>query len=139
MLKLPRKSGDFMQRADPRIVGWWRDFQYPSHWRYPDLAPQEVLASRQFKLELAAGPELKRAAWLWCRRPRLILGSGALSYVIMVACITLAMVVPVFGIFFALAWLGVWVLAIAADTIRYVRWRRDYEMALDRLFRFSLL
>jgi hypothetical protein len=126
-------------RANPRIVGWWRDFQYPSRWRYPDLAPQEVLASRQFKLESAAGPEFGRAVWLWCRRPRLILGSGPLSYVIMVACTTLAMTVPFFGILFAVAWLGIWVLAVAADTIRYVRWRRDYELALDRLLRFSTL
>jgi hypothetical protein len=126
-----------MQGADPRIVGWWRDFQYPSHWRYPDLAPQEVLACRQFKLEFAAEPELKRAAWLWYRRPRLILGYGALSYVIMVACTTMALLVPVIGILFAAACLGIWALAIASDTIRYVRWRRDYEMALDRLLRLS--
>jgi hypothetical protein len=128
-----------MQRADPRIVGWWRDFQYPSRWRYPDLAPQEVLANRQSKLESAAGAELGRAVWLWCRRPKLILGSGPLSYVIMVACTILAMAVPFFGILFAVAWLGIWVLAIAADTIRYVRWRRDYEVALDRVLRFSTL
>jgi hypothetical protein len=126
-----------MQGADPRIVGWWRDFQYPSHWRYPDLTPAAVLAFRQAKLGLAAESELKRAAWLWSRRPRLILGSGALSYVIMVACTTIALLIPVFGFFLAGVWLGVWVLAIAADTIRYVRWRRDYEMALDRLLRFA--
>jgi len=126
-----------MQGADPRIVGWWRDFQYPSRWRYPDLAPQEVLAGRQLKIELAAEPELKRAAWLWFRRPKLILGYGAFSYVIMVACITVAMLVPVIGIFVALVWLCIWVLAIAADTIRYVRWRRDYETTLDRLLRLS--
>jgi len=126
-----------MQGADPRIVGWWRDFQYPSRWRYPDLAPQEVLAGRQLKIELAAEPELKRAAWLWFRRPKLILGYGAFSYVIMVACITVAMLVPVIGIFVAVFWLCIWVLAIAADTIRYVRWRRDYETTLDRLLRLS--
>jgi hypothetical protein len=126
-----------MQGADPRIVGWWRDFQYPSRWRYPDLAPQEVLAGRQLKIELAPEPELKRAAWLWFRRPKLILGYGAFSYVIMVACITVAMLVPVIGIFVAVVWLCIWVLAIAADTIRYVRWRRDYETTLDRLLRLS--
>ena len=126
-----------MQGADPRIVGWWRDFQYPSRWRYPDLAPEEALAGRQLKVELATEPELKRATWLWFRRPKLILGYGALSYVIMVACTTVAMLVPVIGIFFAAVWLGIWVLAIAADTIRYVRWRRDYETALDRLLRLS--
>ncbi|MGA8482587.1 MAG: hypothetical protein WB696_31840 [Chthoniobacterales bacterium] len=126
-----------MQGADPRIVGWWRDFQYPSRWRYPDLAPQQVLACRQFKLELATESELKRAAWLWHRRPRLILGYGALSYVLMVACTTMAMLVPVVGILCAAACLGIWVLVIAADTIRYVRWRRDYETALDRLLSFS--
>jgi hypothetical protein len=126
-----------MQGADQRIIGWWRDFQYPSRWRYPDLMPQDVLTFRQFKIELAAEPELKRAVWLWSRRPRLILGSGALSYVIMIACTTIALLVPVIGIFFAAAWLGIWVLAIAADTIRYVRWRRDYEISLDLLLRLS--
>jgi hypothetical protein len=128
-----------MQGADPRLVVWWRDFQYPSRWRYPDSTPSEVLTLRQFKPESAAKPELKRAAWLWSRRPRLILGSGALSYVIMVACTTIALLIPVFGFFFAGLWIGIWVLAIAADTIRYVRWRRDYELALDRLLRFSAL
>jgi hypothetical protein len=126
-----------MQGADPRIVGWWRDFQYPSRWRYPDLTPSDLLTLRHFKAGLTAESELQRAVWLWSRRPRLILGSGALSYVIMVACTLVALLIPVCGFFFAGAWLGVWVLAIAADTIRYVRWRRDYEMALDRLLRFS--
>jgi hypothetical protein len=126
-----------MQGADPRIVGWWRDFQYPSRWRYPDLTPSEVLTFRQIKLGSTAQPELRRAAWLWNRRPRLILGSGALSYVIMVTCTTIALLFPGFGFFFAGVWLAIWVLAIAADTIRYVRWRRDYETALDRLLRFS--
>ena len=126
-----------MQGADPRIVGWWRDFQYPSRWRYPDLAPQDVLAGRQLKIELATEPELKRAVWFWFRRPKLFLGYGALSYVIMVACTAVAMMVPVIGILFAVVWLCIWVLAIAADTIRYVRWRRDYETALDRLLRLS--
>jgi hypothetical protein len=126
-----------MQGADPLIVGWWRDFQYPSRWRYPDLAPQDVLAGRQLKIELATEPELKRAVWFWFRRPKLILGYGALSYVIMVACTAVAMMVPVIGILFAVVWLCIWVLAIAADTIRYVRWRRDYETALDRLLRLS--
>jgi hypothetical protein len=128
-----------MQGADPRIVGWWRDFQYPSRWRYPDLTPADVLTFRQIGLESAADSELKRAAWLWSRRPKLILGSGALSYVIMVVCTTIALLIPVFGFLFAGAWLGLWVLAIAADTIRYVRWRRDYETALDRLLRLSSL
>jgi hypothetical protein len=126
-----------MQSADPRIIGWWRDFQYPSRWRHPDLAPLDVLALRRTKLGSAPNSELKRAAWLWSRRPRLILGSGALSYVIMVVCTTIALLIPVFGFFFAGAWLGIWVLAIAADTIRHVRWRRDYETALDRLLRLS--
>jgi hypothetical protein len=128
-----------MQGADPRIVGWWRDFQYPSRWRYPDLTPADVLAFRQIGLESAAESELKRAVWLWSRRPKLILGSGALSYVIMVVCTMIALLIPVFGFLFAGAWLGLWVLAIAADTIRYVRWRRDYETALDRLLRLGSL
>jgi hypothetical protein len=55
----------------------------------------------------------------------------------MVACTAVAMMVPVIGILFAVVWLCIWVLAIAADTIRYVRWRRDYETALDRLLRLS--
>jgi hypothetical protein len=55
----------------------------------------------------------------------------------MVACTTVALLVPVIGILFAAVWLGIWFLAIAADTIRYVRWRRDYETALDRLLRLS--
>jgi len=126
-----------MQRVDPQIVGWWRDFQYPCQWRYPDLTPSEVLTFRQIKVERIAGSELKRATWLWSRRPRLILGSSALSYVIMVACTAVALSVPAFGFFLAGIWLTMWILVIAADTIRYVRWRRDYEMALDRLLRLS--
>src|SRR5260370_8770701 len=86
-----------MQGADPRIVGWWHDFQYPSRWRYPDLAPQQVLACRQFKLELATESDLKRAAWLWHRRPRLILGYGTSIYFLMVPFTTMAMRAPRLG------------------------------------------
>jgi hypothetical protein len=125
-----------MESADPRIIVWWRDFQYPSRWRYPDLAPSEVVGLRQPRSDRIARSELCRATWLWSRRPRLILGSGALSYVIMVVCTVIALGIPVFGFFLAAGWLAIWIVAIAADTIRYVRWRRDYETALDRLLRF---
>jgi hypothetical protein len=126
-----------MQSADPRIIVWWRDFHYPSRWQYPDLAPSEVIALRQLPSGQIIRPELCRATWLWSRRPRLILGSGPLSYVIMVVCTVIALDIPIFGFFLAAGWLTIWILAIAIDTIRYVRWRRDYETALDRLLRFS--
>src|SRR5260370_35486826 len=107
-----------MQGADPRIVGWWHDFQYPSRWRYPDLAPQQVLACRQFKLELATESELKRAAWLWNRRPRLILGYGTLSFVLMVSCTPMAILVPGVGFYCDAAGLVIWVLVIGYDMFR---------------------
>jgi hypothetical protein len=124
-----------MQSADPRIVVWWRDFQYPARWRYPDQGPLEVMAVHRLRSGSVTKSELGRAVWLWQRRPRLLLGSGVLSYIIMVVCTAIALVVPVFGLLFAVGWISIWVLAVAVDTIRYVRWRRDYETALDRLLR----
>ena len=43
--------------------------------------------------------------------------------------------VPAIGLFLDVAWLAISTLLVASDTVRLIRWRRDYEASLVRLLR----
>jgi hypothetical protein len=112
---------------------FWRDFNRENEWRFPDVAParlHELLGSP------AADPtERIRAEWMWRRRPRLILGEGVFGYCLIVGIGVALLLVPQTGILLDLIWLIISSLLVASDTVRSNRWRRDYEVALDRLIR----
>ena len=112
---------------------FWRDFNRENEWRFPDVAParlQELLGS-----PVIDTTERIRAEWMWRRRPRLLLGEGVLGYCFVVGVGVALLLVPTTGILLDLVWLIISSLLVASDTVRANRWRRDYEVALDRLIR----
>jgi hypothetical protein len=76
-----------------------------------------------------------RAEWIWRRRPKLVLGEGFLGYCLVLTVSVFLPLVPQIGILLDVIWLLISSLLIASDTVRAVRWRRDYEASLQRLIR----
>ena len=112
---------------------FWRDFNSENHWRFPDLDPlkqQELIGC-----PIIDQAERIRAAWFWRRRPRLLLGEGVLGYCLVIGIGMVLPLVPQIGFLLDVIWLVISSLLIASDTVRGVRWRRDYEASLERLVR----
>jgi len=112
---------------------FWKDFNSESHWLFPDVAPSQLQ-------ELLGCPTLDhserlRAEWIWRRRPKLVLGEGFLGYCFVLTVGVLLPLVHQIGLFLDVIWLFISSLLIASDTVRVVRWRRDYEASLWRLIR----
>ena len=64
-----------------------------------------------------------------------MLGEGVCGYCFIVGVGVAFLLVPKTGILLDLIWLIISSLLVASDTVRTNRWRRDYEVALDRLIR----
>jgi hypothetical protein len=120
-------------RAGKMWSNFWKDFNSKNDWRFPDTAPSQL----QELLDGPTGnhPERVRAEWMWRRRPKLVLGEGFLGYCLVLAVgVSLPLVHP-YGIVLDLIWLLISSLLIASDTVRAIRWRRNYEASLCRLIR----
>jgi hypothetical protein len=114
------------------LVEAWRNLEAEQRWKYDELSPVQLLK----KLKLDRYPlnqdELARAEFFWSRRPRLLTATGYVAWLIV------ALGLP-FWVFMVPA-IGVPLLVLSAvvvDTgiIRSVRWRRQYELSIDRLIR----
>jgi hypothetical protein len=79
--------------------------------------------------------EFKRAEWMWNRKPRLFLGQGVSGYILLIFVTSLLLLIPHLGIVLAAAWCLAMVIAIANDTVRLARWRREYESGMVRVIR----
>jgi hypothetical protein len=113
-----------------RLVRVLRDIEHDQCWKYGQLPPVQLLA----KLKLDGRPtdqdELKRAEYFWNRRPRLL---PIISYI---AWLVVALGLPFW--LFTVPALGYPLLIISAvivntEIVQSVRWRRQYELGIDRL------
>jgi hypothetical protein len=118
-----------------RFQDFWRDFNTVNEWRFPELSPYSL----QKWLELDPGridcAEFKRAEWMWNRKPKLFLGQGVSGYILLIFVTSLLLLIPHLGIVLAAAWCLAMVIAIANDTVRLARWRREYESGMVRVIR----
>jgi hypothetical protein len=113
---------------------FWRDLQEHSGWKYEDLPPSQLLEKSEPHRYPTHQDELARADWFWSRRPH------RLSAVCFVLWFIVALGLPLW--LFVCPWIGVPLLVIAVvvasvETVRSVRWRRQYELSIDRLIRIS--
>jgi hypothetical protein len=120
-----------------RFNDFWRDFNAVNQWKFPDLSP----ISLQKRLDLDLGridyAEFQRAEWMWNRKPRALLGEGVSGYLLLVFVALLLLFIPHLGLLLAAAWCFVMFAAIANDTVRLARWRREYESGMVRVIRSS--
>jgi len=124
----------FWENLRQCLSEFWRDLQEHSAWKYEDLPPSELLEKSELHWYPTHEDELARADWFWSRRPR------RLSAVCWVVWFIVALGLPLW--LFVVPWIGVPLLTIAvviasAETVRSVRWRRQYELSIDRLIRIS--
>jgi hypothetical protein len=115
------------------FIGFWKDFQADQKWRFPELPPsqfKEWLELSRLGVDFA---EFERAKWFWARRPSLILGEGLPGYLLVVFIGVLLLFIPKIGVPLDFGCLFLFYAAIALDTVRLVRWRRQYETSICRL------
>ena len=118
-----------------RLGEVWRDLQDESHWKYERLPPVQLLEKSGLPRYSTDNDELARANWFWSRRPRLLPAASCMVWLMVALGLPfwLVIVPPI----------GVPLLIIAAviiasiDIVRSVRWRRQYELSIDRLIHIS--
>jgi hypothetical protein len=123
----------------------WRDLITEPPWKYNELPP--LLLAEVTKLDLfeIGDTELARAHWFWSRRPKLSLHEST-ALLVMGLCAIVSLAIAF------IAWPGtsitkrideVIILLLEAvveiylilERLKFVRWRGDYELSVDRLIR----
>jgi hypothetical protein len=120
-----------------RFHDFWRDFNTVNRWKFPELSPYSLQKWLDLDLGRLDYAEFQRVEWMWRRKPRSLLGEGLSGYLLLVLVASLLLLVPHLGIFFAAAWCLATLVAIANDTVRLARWRREYESGMVRVIRSS--
>lgn len=120
-----------------RFHDFWREFNSVNQWRFPELSPYSLQKWLELDLRRIDPSEFKRVEWMWRRKPKPFLGEGVSGYILLILVASLLLLIPHLGILFAAAWCLTMVVAIADDTVRFARWRREYESGMVRVIRSS--
>ena len=120
-----------------RFHDFWREFNSVNQWRFPELSPYSLQKWLELDLRRIDPSEFKRVEWMWRRKPKPFLGEGVSGYILLILVASLLLLIPHLGILFAAAWCLTMVVAIANDTVRFARWRREYESGMVRVIRSS--
>jgi hypothetical protein len=102
-------------------------------WKYDELGPVELLEKAEIQSQTIPDHELERADWFWRRRPR------ALSVVAFVCWVAAAIGAPfcIIRPFIGCPVLIASIVLVLVTIVRFVRWRREYELSVDRIIRTS--
>jgi hypothetical protein len=115
-----------------QLAGFWRDLEDNQHWKYDELSPVHLLERLKLDECLAEKDEFARAEFFWSRRPRLLPASGYILWLIVALGLPLWLfIVPAIGV----PLLVLSAVVVDAGIVRSVRWRRQYELSIDRLIR----
>jgi hypothetical protein len=104
--------------------------RHSQHWRYQQLSPVKLLQRSNYHKYPPDTDELTRANWFWSRQPRWHhAASCALLFIVALGLPLWLFMFPAIG-----APLIV-ITAVISNTgiVRSVRWRRQYELSIDRL------
>jgi hypothetical protein len=127
------------------LLGIWNDLTTEPAWKYEELPP--LLLAELTKLDLfeVGDSELARAQWFWSRRRKLALHETT-GLLVAGLCVTLSLAIafvawPETSTPKRVAEMIISLLALVAaiylitQRIGFVRWRREYELSIDRLVR----
>jgi hypothetical protein len=109
-----------------------RDLEDNQSWKYDELSPVQLLERLKLDKCLADRNELERAEYFWGRRPRFLRAVSWIAWLLVALGLPFwLIVVPAIGLPLLL------ISAVVANTdiVRSVRWRRQYELSIDRLVR----
>ena len=118
-----------------RLGEVWQDLQDDPRWKYEQLSPVQLLEKSELHYYPTHNDELARANWFWSRRPRLLPIAGCTAWLIVALGLPFWLfVVPAIGY----PLLIVFAMIVNTEIVRSVRWRRQYELGIDRLIQTSL-
>jgi hypothetical protein len=115
-----------------QLAGVSRDLEGNQRWKYDELSPVQLLEKLRRHEYLAKNDELERAEYFWSRRPRFF---RPICYVVW---LIVALGLPFW--LFSVPAIGLPLFIVSAvlvntDIVRTARWRRQYELSIDRLIR----
>ena len=114
------------------LVAFWRDLEDNQHWKYDELSPAQLLAKLKLDERPVDKDELARAEFFWSRRPRLLPAAGYIVWLIVALGLPFWLfTVPAIG----LPLLIISTMVVNTGIVQSVRWRRQYELSIDRLIR----
>ena len=117
-----------------RLGEVWQDLQDGSQWKYEQLSPIQLLEKWGLRRCAAHNDELARANWFWNRRPSLLHATSCIAWFIVTLGLPLWLFVfPAIGVPLLIAA----AVTINTEIVRSARWRRQYELSIDRLIRTS--
>jgi hypothetical protein len=114
------------------LAEFWRDLEDDQRWKYDELPPVQLLEKSQLGERLPDKEELARAEFFWRRRPRSLPATAFLLWIILALGLPFWLfTVPAIGA----SLLIIAMVVINTGIVRSVRWRRQYELSIDRLIR----
>jgi hypothetical protein len=128
-----------------RLLAIWRDLTSEPVWKYGELPPVLLVELTKLDLFEVGDSELARAQWFWSRRRKLALHQTT-ALLVAGLCVTLSLAIafvawPETSMPKRVAEMIISLLALVAaiyliaQRIGFVRWRREYELSIDRLVR----
>ncbi|MGA8481835.1 MAG: hypothetical protein WB696_28040 [Chthoniobacterales bacterium] len=115
------------------------DFNAVNRWRFPELAPSDLLRSLHCDLSDVDHAEFVRAKWMWTRKPKSVLEDGLFGYAVVVFIGVVLLLIPHVGVLLAL--ICCLAVLLVADKVldkhaaRLGRWRQEYESSIGRVIR----
>jgi hypothetical protein len=127
------------------LLAIWRGLITEPVWKYPESPPLLLPELTKLNYVEAGDSELSRAIWFWLRRLRPRLHEGTV-FILVALCALLALTIAFVDwpltsmikraaeVMFLLIGVAVQIYAVV-HRFRFVRWRREYELSIDRLIR----
>ena len=112
------------------LAEFWHDLQDEQHWKYESSSPAQILEQLNLDTWQQNNDELVRAEWFWNHRPRLLRATSCVVWLLAALGLPFWLfIIPAIGIPLLI------ISAVAVDTeiVQSVRWRRQYELSIDRL------
>jgi hypothetical protein len=108
----------------------WQDLQNEQKWKYEELSPARLLERLNLLEYSIENDEFARANWFWNRRPRLLTTASYLVWLIVIVGLPFWLFIfPVIG----LPLIVISLMMVNIDIVQSSRWRRQYELSIDRL------
>jgi hypothetical protein len=127
------------------LLALWKGLTTEPVWKYQELPPLRLPELKKLDLVEASDSELSRVMWFWLRRPRLTLHKSTALIVLALGAflsLTIAFVDwPLTSMTKRAAEVMVLLVGVAVQIyavvhrFRYLCWRREYEVSVDRLIR----
>jgi hypothetical protein len=140
-----RSRLSFLQVLSDGAKTLWRDLTTEPVWKYKELPPFRLSQLTKLDLFEASDSELARVIWFWCCRPKLIFHNSASPIIVALGVLVYLFVAlvnwPGASIPERVAEMLILLLELAVgiylfvQRIRFVRWRHEYELSIDRLIR----